>query len=418
MKKRRRKRLKIRGLVREARLARERLNRGLPLRERHAFLEQVRAVVEKARTICREAGGTVRSLPLPSRNALAELRRIATLSARDIPPPRDPDAPPPIRLPGVEGTLRRILTALGDGSATATAKASLFETLTQSVSAMEEAIRRAGSRPGSLPARSARAFAMSKWLASKEHFNLYTRQVQRALDALPGAARGGKIPDAVEVRFLPGEHIYLLQREANRFRWRFGLGFLDAGPSDFQDLARIVRAGKRAPEAVRERHDRFVHAPEFHRRDQDLEGLLEGDRYFPKGRAFDLEALYRSLNEKIFRGTVSKPALHWRTSTSRLVFGTYSEGLDLVCLNTLLDDPGIPRFVPESVLFHELLHKKHGSVLRKGRRIWHTRAFREEERKYPHLEEAKGWLDALSRGKRPVPPKREGKTEQLLLPFE
>lgn len=417
MKKHRKQKIRIRGLVREAQRARDTLSRGLAPRERGKFLDGVRTVVEKSRVLCREAGVTVRSLPSPSRNALAELKRIASLSPDDLPPPGERRAPPPVRVRGLVAALHRVQDALGGGAPSRADQAALFDTLGTHAARTETLCEKRGSAPAGLPKRSRDAYALLRWLAGRENFDRYVRQAETAARVLPKAARGGRIPDRIEVRFLPGEHIFLLEKREDLHRWRLGLGFLDAGPADFEDLARVVRAGRRVSKTVGERYRRFVHAPEFHRIDQVLESLAEGNRFSPRGCAHDLEALFRGLNRKFFEGRLSKPNLHWKSSPSITLFGTYTEWLDLVTLNALLDDPALPRLVPEAVLYHELLHKKHGAKLTKGRRLWHTPAFRADEKRYPHLEEAKRRLEDLARGKRPKG-KRTKRTEQLLLPFD
>ncbi|MHC4780081.1 MAG: hypothetical protein ACYTFG_16035, partial [Planctomycetota bacterium] len=102
MGRRSRKKLRIQGLVREARTARERLVAGVGLHERGAFLEHVRSVVEKAEALCKQAGRTVRALPLPSRGAVHELRRIGAMSPHSIPTPRETGEPAPVRVKGIE----------------------------------------------------------------------------------------------------------------------------------------------------------------------------------------------------------------------------------------------------------------------------------------------------------------------------
>ena len=144
---------------------------------------------------------------------------------------------------------------------------------------------------------------------------------------------------------------------------------------------------------------------------------MEGNRFNSRGCAYDLDDLFDGLNRTYFRSRLARPKLHWKPSPSRSLFGTYTEWLDLVAINALLDDPALPRCVPEAVLYHELLHKKHGAVLDKGRRNWHTPAFRSDEGRYPHLDEAKVHLEAIANGKRPEG-KRKKRTEQLLLPFD
>jgi hypothetical protein len=90
--------------------------------------------------------------------------------------------------------------------------------------------------------------------------------------------------------------------------------------------------------------------------------------------------------------------MEWTQSLSRTVFGTYVAAHDLVCMNPVLDDPAVPAAVVDCVLYHELLHKKHGTRRAGGRRHAHTPEFRAEERLHPAFEETKRVLRALARG--------------------
>jgi hypothetical protein len=58
----------------------------------------------------------------------------------------------------------------------------------------------------------------------------------------------------------------------------------------------------------------------------------------------------------------------------------------------VLDRPEVPRYFRESVVYHEMLHHHMGGVPdRAGRTVYHTRAFRAAEARYPHHREALGW---------------------------
>jgi len=48
------------------------------------------------------------------------------------------------------------------------------------------------------------------------------------------------------------------------------------------------------------------------------------------------------------------------------------------------------------VMFHELLHKKYGEDTSGGRRVYHSRGFRAEERRFPRYKEADKELGKLS----------------------
>ncbi|MHC4780646.1 MAG: hypothetical protein ACYTFG_18915, partial [Planctomycetota bacterium] len=320
---------------------------------------------------------------------------------------------------GIEKGLKDALHRLGCGTLEQKERVTIRSEIEKIVEAIETACRESGSAPSGLPGRSARAYAMMKWLADRHHFDLYLHATEQAREILPSAARGGRFPDSMDVRFQPGNHIYQLTREESRHSWRLGLGYIEAGPADFMDLASVVRAGRGAARSARERYSDFVHSPDFHRIDRELEALTAGARQRSRGRTHDLDALFRSLNERFFAGDLEKPQLLWWTTWSRQLFGHYTEWFDRVTVNAMLDDPAVPRYVPEAVLYHELLHKKHGAVLEKGRRVWHTRAFRGEEARYPRLDEARRWLDALSRGERlgARMGRKASRRRQLMLPF-
>jgi hypothetical protein len=58
----------------------------------------------------------------------------------------------------------------------------------------------------------------------------------------------------------------------------------------------------------------------------------------------------------------------------------------------VLDRPEVPRYFLESVVHHEMLHHEMGGVAdRAGRTVYHTRAFREAEARFPHHQQALAW---------------------------
>jgi hypothetical protein len=66
--------------------------------------------------------------------------------------------------------------------------------------------------------------------------------------------------------------------------------------------------------------------------------------------------------------------------------------LALIRIHPVLDRPGVPRYFLESVVHHEMLHHKMGGVPdRAGRTVYHTRAFREAEARFPRHREALAW---------------------------
>ncbi|MCF7799154.1 SprT-like domain-containing protein [Candidatus Woesearchaeota archaeon] len=91
-----------------------------------------------------------------------------------------------------------------------------------------------------------------------------------------------------------------------------------------------------------------------------------------------LEKLFWELNETYFNGLLDMPNLKFgQDSTSTL--GHYNYSTDTVTISTVLqENEELLRFV----LYHELLHKKHLFTTKNGRASYHTKAFREDEKKF------------------------------------
>jgi hypothetical protein len=126
----------------------------------------------------------------------------------------------------------------------------------------------------------------------------------------------------------------------------------------------------------------------------------------PVGVALDLREVAADLNQRYFGGRL-KVRVTWgkaagenahpasncrRTRTASLQLGSYSYEDRLIRIHRVLDRPGVPRYVVESVVYHELLHADLPPVTRKGRRYFHTPEFRRRERQFRHFERADRWV--------------------------
>lgn len=123
----------------------------------------------------------------------------------------------------------------------------------------------------------------------------------------------------------------------------------------------------------------------------------------PTGFALDLRQVQDDLNRRFFDGRLSVditwsrvlPGVVCRTRSIRLgsyEAGRHPEERGLVRIHPALDQPGVPRHVVESVVYHELLHADIPAVVRNGRRHVHTPEFRRRERQFPEYTRAKRWI--------------------------
>ncbi len=109
--------------------------------------------------------------------------------------------------------------------------------------------------------------------------------------------------------------------------------------------------------------------------------LYVGREAEPEVEDARLMASFERVNKKYFGGSMELPSIRWgRQSFARI--GYYHYASDTVTLSTVLLDN---QHMLDFVLYHELLHKKHG--LTKGG-IAHTKAFKRDEALFEEATEA------------------------------
>jgi hypothetical protein len=168
-------------------------------------------------------------------------------------------------------------------------------------------------------------------------------------------------------------------------------------------------------------HRMFLHAPIFvitalgrglRRRSRKADGevrrfmndnlfrVRKGERKMPplvtNGQIHDLTFVFSRLNTRFFSGRLNVP-ITWGRGSGRarrggLTFGSYDPVLGLIRIHPVLDRREVPLYFLESVVYHEMLHHHLGGVSdRAGRTVYHSRAFRQAEVRYPWHREALQW---------------------------
>lgn len=115
----------------------------------------------------------------------------------------------------------------------------------------------------------------------------------------------------------------------------------------------------------------------------------------PKGAHYHLEEIFDDLNRRFFHGLMARPQMTWSANHSRQNLGHYDPAHNTIVVSRILDRPGVPKYAVEYLVFHEMLHLRHPVKLRRSRRCVHPRAFQEEEKLFPHLDDAKKYLRHL-----------------------
>jgi SprT-like family protein len=159
-------------------------------------------------------------------------------------------------------------------------------------------------------------------------------------------------------------------------------------------LSKLVR--RPVPRLHAERYRRYLNRKEM-RRSLQLVKQARGRKFVsgPKGSHYDLEQIFEDLNARYFHGLMARPLLGWSRNVSRVMLGHYDPSHNAIILSRLLDSPASPSLAVEYVLFHEMLHLRFPVEHRGIRRCVHTREFKNAEKEFLHLKQAKELLKKI-----------------------
>jgi hypothetical protein len=159
-------------------------------------------------------------------------------------------------------------------------------------------------------------------------------------------------------------------------------------------LSKLFR--RPVPPASSARYRRYLNQKDV-RRNIDLVRQIRGRKRVDsaQGDAYDLDQMFEDLNFRYFFGLMAKPMLGWSPNASRTMLGHYDPPHNTIVLSRILDRAEVPKLAAEYVLFHEMLHLRHPAEHHGARRCVHTRQFKDAEKQFEHLREAKALLRKL-----------------------
>jgi len=114
-----------------------------------------------------------------------------------------------------------------------------------------------------------------------------------------------------------------------------------------------------------------------------------------QGRTYNLETIFEELNQRFFFGLLARPQMTWSRDHARNRLGHYDPAHNAIVVSRAFDDPRVPSYAVEYIVYHEMLHLKHPVKLRGSRRYVHSSDFQAEEKLFPHLNRAKAFLKRL-----------------------
>lgn len=196
------------------------------------------------------------------------------------------------------------------------------------------------------------------------------------------------------------------QRQRAMWRLRLHHMFLVAPDDVVQALASFVRHGD--PDASVQL-DTFIERNRIYIRRLSPAQMRKRIRLEPVGQHHDLERIYDRLNERYFDGRIDAaitygPAPRVKGPRKSIKMGSYSADSKVIRIHPALDQPVVPRYFVEWIVFHEMLH--HVYRTRKGedgRRCIHPPELMEHEKQFHDYTRAVAWerenLDLLLRAR-------------------
>ena len=391
--------LRIRGLVKAARAARESLRDGIPPNRIERFRHMVRESVATVERLCAAACVTPQSLPTPSRKAYDFLRGI---DLEHLPMPdreQSDERARPIQIKHVTRNCRAILSQICDAAASAEPgdgqQTRIAGDLQRLVADIEAICASRDTSPGGLPGPSRNAYSLMKFLTAEANLERHidaTRRATRIAQQII-STRNLDPPEAVvEFRAMAG--VWQHRRYRDVWRLRANIGLVAADDVVLHAVVRSMLVGRSRPDD--DIIEVFLASEEYGDvlLELDLEAELTAEE--ARGRTYDLGELFGQVNQEYFRGEESRPRLTWTQRLTSRRFGYYERTRDRIVVSVTLDDAQVPRYVVEFVVYHELLHRRHPARWLNGRHMSHTREFRENERQFAQYEEADEWLKRLA----------------------
>lgn len=213
---------------------------------------------------------------------------------------------------------------------------------------------------------------------------------------------GSQTTPEVEVKFYPYAGLrHTIRIRSGRVYVRISDVFKAAPPEVIRALAFILVGrliSRKAPKIYDRVYRQYAFTPQVLRA-SEIARRHRGRKVISsaRGQFYDLEKLFARLNRRYFDGSVEKPVLTWSQRRTRNILGHHDPVHETITISKTLDAADVPEWFVEFILFHEMLHIKHPTRLVKGRRQYHSRAFRADEQRFHRYQQAQDWLDQVVR---------------------
>ena len=390
--------VQIRGIVKAAQVAQNRLQAGIAPGDVAAFKKFMTNSIETIEQLCAEGRMTPSQLPTRSRQAYYFLKAIDldNLPLAETQPSQDKVET--IRLKNIKTQQGAILQKIANLASSPTPNTAqiqeLAKTLVQTVTAIEKICAASQATPANLTRSSRQIYAWMKFLTYERNLQLHLQTIYRVKQIAEKVCKIYAQPLNVVVELTHLTGIYKCKRSLVEATLTLSEGFINASDETLEALVKAALFGK-CQETTRLIRD-YAASEESSSVLIELDFITEVIVENPRGKCYNLDELFDKVNREYFACSLVKPRLIWSQINTYRKLGHYEPARDRVMIALTLDDARIPEFVVTFVLYHELLHKSHGATWVNGRRMVHTPEFRRDERKFKLYKQAEEWLKKLA----------------------
>ncbi|MFW6359624.1 MAG: hypothetical protein ACOC0N_10500, partial [Chroococcales cyanobacterium] len=366
-----------------------------------SFRQFITTTVETIEQLCSKDNHTPAQLPTPSRNAYYFLKQIDLTNLPVTTVEKTTVVPKSLSLKNVvkqQNAIQQQITQLVKSSnSLPKEQAKLLKCLTENVVAIEAICHNNQVTPAALTARSRQAYAWMKFLTDEENLQRHLTVVRRCWEiASEILTTQQRQQSQVKIELTNYNGLYKYKTQGNLTTIQLSEGFIAATDNILEGVIQAALFGKTQQTTKRIRQ--FGLTEDYQDVLLALDLIADITAETAKGKCYDLEQLFLTINAEYFGGKLEQPRLCWNQQLTRRKFGHYEKARDRVVISQTLDDAKIPQFVVEFVLYHELLHKQQGVQWSKGRLMAHTPEFRRCERRFKRYSEAEQWLAKVARG--------------------
>ena len=400
--------IRIRGAVKISNQVKSALKVGIPITEVDHFRQLVSRSVKDIEQICRQGQASPDDLPAQSRNAYQFLKNLDldNLPLRgELPLPdrgRSPAvATPVIRLKNILKQQRQIqqqITEIATEQAQNKSKLkALQRKLELNTQDIENICAKKNLSVSALTDVSSRVYAWMKFLTLSDNLAQHLLKI-REINQIARQHWANELQQLAGwgIELTNFEALFRSRHHQSQFTIQLSEGFLAADKAILRAILENIFTQK--TQKNRQIVHQFAESETYSDIILELDLLVDMAADNAQGDCYDLDQLYREICQDYFQGQFSKPRLSWNKRLTKRKYGHYEPARDRVVISQSLDNVKIPPCVVAFVLYHELLHKKHGSEWKRGKRQVHTSAFRRDEKRFKHYELVQDWLARLARG--------------------